>query len=383
MRPSWLAWATSSGRSPTPASDVRVPLAGSEPSSLPSAGPSRSVPRSRRICASASRRGVLDVREGRARRVGVAVEDPAGGACLDAHRGDTVGDHVVQLAGDAQPLVDDGLLAQAARLGSDGRRLLLQPQALPGRAPRHPATDDRPAEVDDVDQQRHRHCGRDRREEPDPIRLVHLVDHVLRRRPDGELPGDPREHEEHDRADHDHHRAPVAGVRDPRQQGDEVDDLERHLPHDLRHRHARDEHVQRGEARDDQRPAATAQEERRARRHGEPLRPDRDVGVLEPAGAAHQLEREQADGLDAGGQDDVLAPDPRPGPLPLVVHAEPRQGALARAGHGASVGGGRCARIRREAEMRTTNRPQVAVPRRRPRVRARPWLSGSGASVGP
>jgi hypothetical protein len=42
-----------------------------------------------------------------------------------------VGDDVVQLAGDAEAFVDDGLLAQAAGLGGDGRGLLLQPQAPP------------------------------------------------------------------------------------------------------------------------------------------------------------------------------------------------------------------------------------------------------------
>ena len=41
-------------------------------------------------------------------------------------------DDVVQLAGDAQPLVDDGLLAQPAGLGGDRRRLLLQPQRAAG-----------------------------------------------------------------------------------------------------------------------------------------------------------------------------------------------------------------------------------------------------------
>jgi len=46
-----------------------------------------------------------------------------------------VGDHVVQLARDAQPLVDDRLLAQATRLRSDGRCLLLQPHPLPRGAP--------------------------------------------------------------------------------------------------------------------------------------------------------------------------------------------------------------------------------------------------------
>ena len=107
--------------------------------------------------------------------------------------------------------------------------------------------------------------------------------------------------------------------------------------------------------------------------------------MLEPARAAHQLEREQADGLDAGGQDDVLTTDPRPGSLPLVVHAEPRQGALARAGHGASVGVGRRDRIRREAEM-TGQEPSTGRRSASSSTgvrRAWRWLSGLAGSVVP
>ena len=140
VRPSWLAWATSSGRSPTPASDVRVAPAGSVPSSLPSAGPSRSVPSRRRIWASASREAsstfARAVRAASGSRSRTRRAAPAWMPIAET----SWRDDVVQLAGDAQPLVEDGLLAQPAGLGGDGRRLLLQPQRVAGplaTTPRH------------------------------------------------------------------------------------------------------------------------------------------------------------------------------------------------------------------------------------------------------
>ena len=52
--------------------------------------------------------------------VGVGVDEPAGPGGLHAHDRDVVGDDVVQLAGDPQPLVDDGLVAQPSRLLGNG-----------------------------------------------------------------------------------------------------------------------------------------------------------------------------------------------------------------------------------------------------------------------
>ena len=291
--------------------------------------------------------GLLDVGEGRTRGVGVAVEHPACGAGLDAHRGDAVGDHVVQLAGDAQPLVDDRLLPQPAGLACDGGGLLLEPVPLAGRAPRDAPADDRAPEVDRVDDQRDRDSSGDLREQADPLGAHLLVDPVLRRRADGELPADPGEHEEHDHADGDDHRAPVARPRHAREQGEEVDDLQRRLAHDLRHRDAGDEHVPGGEESHRQRPAAAAEQQCRAAPDREPLRPHRDVGLLEAAGAAHQLEGQQADRGDAHGQDDVRASEARPRALPHVVDAEPVEHALGRTGHGARVDGRASRRIRR------------------------------------
>ena len=58
------------------------------------------------------------------RGLGVAVDDPAGGGRLDADDRDVVADDVVQLAGDAQPLVGDGAAAQAVALLADRLGLL-------------------------------------------------------------------------------------------------------------------------------------------------------------------------------------------------------------------------------------------------------------------
>ena len=69
--------------------------------------------------------GVLDGGQGPLRRGGVTVEDPAGRCRLHADARDVVCDDVVQLAGDAQTLLDDRALAQLLGLLADRHGLLL------------------------------------------------------------------------------------------------------------------------------------------------------------------------------------------------------------------------------------------------------------------
>jgi hypothetical protein len=65
-----------------------------------------------------------------------------------------VGDHVVQLAGDPQPLLDDGVLLELGRLRPQRLRLGGESGAAAGGVPRGLAAEDGAAEVDDVDEER-------------------------------------------------------------------------------------------------------------------------------------------------------------------------------------------------------------------------------------
>ena len=77
--------------------------------------------------------GLLDGRIGPVPAPGPREQQP-GGACLDGHDGDAVGDDVVQLAGDARPLCGDGRqrLGLTLVLEDRGRQLKV---GLPLRAP--------------------------------------------------------------------------------------------------------------------------------------------------------------------------------------------------------------------------------------------------------
>jgi hypothetical protein len=99
-----------------------------------------------------------------ARAVEAAAGSPARtlrGARLDAHDGHVMGDDVVQLAGDPQPLLDDRVLAELARLGAQGPRLVREARSLPAGSPGGLAAQGRPTEVDDVDEQGEGHGCRD------------------------------------------------------------------------------------------------------------------------------------------------------------------------------------------------------------------------------
>ena len=98
----------------------------------------RSVPSSSRIWVTASRDDVSTDAERRSRGLGSRSSTRRAAGRLDADDRHVVGDDVVQLAGDAQPLLDDGLAAQARGLRVDGARLLGEPVALQGRCARRP-----------------------------------------------------------------------------------------------------------------------------------------------------------------------------------------------------------------------------------------------------
>ena len=220
------------------------------------------MPSRPRIWVTASREERSMSPRARRRGLGVAVEDAAGRRGLDADDRDVVSDDVVQLAGDAQPLVGDGAAAQGVALGARWCSACSASRArLPGAAPGAWPTEHGAAEVDDVDEQgqQRRRPARGRGSRRAPCRRVRRArpGSPSRRR----TAGRPRRTCEHDRADDADHQPPVARPRDAREDRDEVDELEGELAHHRRHGQADDEHVGRGEGGDGQRPATAADEE--------------------------------------------------------------------------------------------------------------------------
>ena len=90
------------------------------------------MPRSSRIWVTASRERRLDDPAPSRAASASRSQHPARGGRLDADDRHVVGDDVVQLARDAQPLLDDGLPLQARGLGVDGAGLLGETVPLAG-----------------------------------------------------------------------------------------------------------------------------------------------------------------------------------------------------------------------------------------------------------
>ena len=280
-----------------------------------------------------------------------------------------VGHDVVQLPGDAEPLGEHRLPLEVAALPGDGARLLGQPGALAGGAPGHLSTDDGATEVDDVDDRRDEHRGGHGPEEADLVRdvLGEVGAQLVDARAEGELPGQPEEHGEHDRPDDERHVAPAAGPCDTGEDRREVDDLHGELAHDLRHRDAHDEHVQRREDGHGERPAATADQQQAADHHRDVLHPDRLAGLLEGADAAHHLE-EQGGQHHGARRDDDVDPRHRAAPLPRVLEREeagdPRTHGRRAGGHPPSLGSAHPA-APPPVVGRRRRRPQPTVGRER------------------
>ena len=164
--------------------------------------------------------------------------------------------------------------------------------------------------------------GGDRPKRPSPVRPV-LVEDVLDGRADGELQREPDEHRQHDRADTTIISRRSRAHDDPGEDRDEVDELEGELAHHRRHRQADHEHVGGGQRGHDERPAAPTDQQRGPGDHGERLNAQTGTSVWSSApDAADQLEGDQADHGDRGGEEHVLATHGRAGPLPGVVDAE-------------------------------------------------------------
>jgi hypothetical protein len=98
--------------------------------------------------------GLLDGRQRLPAAGRVALEHVAGRGCLHADAGDVVGDDVVEVAGDPQPLVHDRPPGAQVALPAQLLGLLLQQLALPRGAVGGQSPGDRAEEVDDVDPQR-------------------------------------------------------------------------------------------------------------------------------------------------------------------------------------------------------------------------------------
>lgn len=96
--------------------------------------------------------GGLDARQRLLGLVGLASEDPAGGAGLDAPDADVVGHHVVELPGDPHPLVEDGSSRSFLPLVLQLRGPLLQRHLVLAAAGHGVAERQRGSDEDEVEQ---------------------------------------------------------------------------------------------------------------------------------------------------------------------------------------------------------------------------------------
>ena len=259
----------------------------------------------------------LHRRERRRGGLGVDVEDAARRRRLDPHHGHVVGDDVVQLTGDAEALLDDGVLLELGRLGTQRRGLGGEAGAPTGGVPGGLATEDGAAEVGDVDEER---VGHRRDDRVDGAAGPAGVGDVLVDLGDGaaeeELVGQPAEHQQQDAGD-DHQGDPaVAGPRHGAEQREEVQALDRQLHGDVGHPEPDHEERQR---RHDDRPERPPTPERDGCGHRgetEVLLPDRYVGTQTATAAQHleadggQREQDQGDGGVAALGDSGGPPHP-------------------------------------------------------------------------
>ena len=143
---------------------------------------------------------------------------------------------------------------------------------------------------------------------------------------DGELPGQPAEHEQEHSRDDAHHEATVARPGDPREERDEVDDLQRRRHRDRRHEQAAGEEVEREQRGHEQGVAPAPGERHGAGDDGAVWPQPRVRHVAERVDAAQQLDPERARDEEAQREHGVAAE--RAGrvcghSLPLGVDAEP------------------------------------------------------------
>jgi hypothetical protein len=246
-----------------------------------------------------------------------------------------VRDDVMEFAGDPQAFGEHRTAAQLLALRPQQLRLLGQPRPLPGTPPRHLPDEKGPAEVDHVDQCGDQQSRGDRTDRPEGAAGVltegapDLVDTAA----DREVPRQPGEHEDQDRADDDQRVPTAAGPGHPGEDRHEVDDLHRELSHHGGHGDADDEHVRRGEHGHGERAPTSADEDHRTEHDSQPLHPGRLPNVLEGACTAGQLEGHRGERQRCQA-DHQVTPVEATLPLPRVVDREEPADPLIQGRHG-------------------------------------------------